>query len=176
MAKRRKFCVVGYYFSPQEILEAAEKTKNRSFKNFDTFTPFPIHGMEDALGMKRSSLPYVSFAAGMFGLANAIGLQVWTHAFSWPINIGGKPIFAIPAYVPIFFELTVLVAGVTTAAAMFTHYCRLPCYSKPIFHPDITNDRFALAIEVDAGEQVESVSRFLTEIHAKDVHAVEGRL
>jgi len=175
MAKPR-FCVVGYYFQPGEILVAAEKARLRNFKNFDTFTPFPVHGIEKAQGLKRSSLPYVSFVAGCAGLMAAVGLQVWTHLYSWPMNIGGKPLAAIPAYVPIFFELTVLFAGVTTVVVMFTHYCGLPNFSKPIFHPDITNDRFALAIEVDNEDQIEPVKKFLNEIHAQEVHHVEGRL
>jgi len=173
---RKKYCVVGYYFSPEDILGAAEKAKNRNFKNFDTFTPFPVHGIEKAMGLKRSTLPYISFGAGVAGLSAAIGLQVWTHLFSWPINIGGKPLLAIPAYVPIFFELTVLFAGVTTAVAMFTVYLGLPNFSKPIFHPDITNDRFALAIEVDSEDQVEPVKKFLREIQAQEIHHVEGAL
>lgn len=172
----KKYCVVGYYFSPEEILAAAEKARLRNFKKFDTFTPFPVHGMDDAMGLKRSTLPYVSFAAGIAGLSAAIGLEVWTHAYSWPINVGGKPLFAIAAYVPIFFELTVLFAGVTTAAAMFTAYLGLPNWSQPIFHPDITNDRFALAIEVDSEDQVEPVKKFLREIQAQDIHHVEGVL
>jgi hypothetical protein len=175
MAKKR-YCVVGYYFSPEEILEAAEKAKVRQFEKFDTFTPFPVHGMDQAMGIKRSTLPYVAFGAGMFGLANAVFLQVWTHAINWPINIAAKPKLAIPAYVPIFFELTILLAGVTTVIAMFGYYLGLPNYKKPIFHPDITNDRFALAIEVTNEEQVESVKRFLKEIRAQEIHHVEGEL
>lgn len=175
MAKK-KHCVVGYYFSPEDIISAAERVRDRRFKNFDAFTPFPVHGLDQAMGLKRTTLPYVSFAAALVGLMTAIGLQVWTHAFSWPINIGGKPIFAIPAYVPIFFELTVLLCGVTTVVAMFTMYCGLPNYKKPIFHPDITNDRFALAIEVESEDELEPVKRFLREIHAQEVHAVEGGL
>jgi hypothetical protein len=175
MAKKQ-ICVVGYYFSTEAILEGARKTKQRGFEKFDTFTPFAVHGMEDAMGMKRTTLPYISFAAGVVGLFTAIGLEVWTHAFSWPMNIGGKPLLAIPAYVPIFFELTVLLCGVTTAVVMFTKYLGLPNHSKPIFHPDITNDRFALAIEVSSDEEVEPVKKFLREIQASEIHHTEGAL
>lgn len=175
MAKK-KYCVVGYYFSPEAILEATRKTRDRGFKSFDTFTPFPVHGMEDAMGMKRTTLPYVSFAAGAAGLATAFGLETWTHMFSWPINVGGKPLFALPAYIPIMFELTVLFCGIATAAVMFTVYLGLPNFNKPIFHPDITNDRFALAIEVSNESEVDTVKRFLNEIHAESVHSVEGSL
>lgn len=171
-----KQCVVGYYFSTPEILDAARKTHQRGFKNFDTFTPFAVHGMDDAMGIKRSKLPYISFGAGAVGLSAAIGLQVWTHLYSWPLNIGGKPLLAIPAYIPIFFELTVLFCGVTTALSMFAIFLKLPNFKKPIFHPDITNDRFALAIEVNTEAEVEPVKRFLKEIQAQEVHQVEGGL
>lgn len=174
MADKR--CVVGYYFSPAEIIEATRRTRERGFQKFDSFTPFPVHGMDEALGIKRSCLPYVSFTAGAVGLATAVGLQVWTHYYSWPMNIGGKPLLALPAYIPIFFELTVLLCGLATAAGMFTLFLNLPNFSKPVFHPDITNDRFAIAIEVDSESEVESVKNFLREIHSSDIHAVEGRL
>jgi hypothetical protein len=172
----KKICVVGYYFDTHAIIEASKKTYQRGFVDFDTYTPFPVHGIDQAMGIKRSTLPYISFVAGCIGLSIAIGLEVWTHLFSWPMNIGGKPLLAIPAYVPIFFELTVLLAGVTTAAAMFIGYLKLPNFKDPVFHPDITNDRFALAIEVSSEAEVEPVKRFLKEIHASDVHHVEGRL
>jgi len=172
----KKHCVVGYYFSPDEILEAARKAKARGFKHWDTFTPFAVHGMDEAMGLKRTKLPYISFAAGTMGLFAAIGLQVWTHLFSWPMNIGGKPLLAIPAYVPIFFELTILFCGVTTAGAMFALFLNLPNFTKPIFHPDITNDRFALAVEVSREEEIEPVKKYLKEIQAADIHSVEGAL
>ncbi len=172
----KKFCVVGYYFDTESIMNAARKTVSRGFKKFDTFTPFPVHGMDDAMGIKRTKLPYISFAAGCVGFGAAGGLQVWTHLYSWPLNIGGKPTLAIPAYVPIFFELTVLLCGVTTAAVMFTLFLGLPNFKKPIFHPDITNDRFALAIEVSSQDEIEPVKRFLKEIQAQDIHDVEGNL
>lgn len=171
-----KTCVVGYYFSTAAILEAARKTRDRGFKNFDTFTPFAVHGMDDAMGINRTKLPYISFVAGVAGLCTAFGLTVWTHYFSWPLNVGGKPLFALPAYIPIMFELTVLFCGVTTALAMFTLFLRLPNFSKPIFHPDITNDRFALAIEVSNSSEEESVKKFLKEIQAQDIHSVAGAL
>ncbi len=172
----KKFCVVGYYFSPEDAVEATKRIRERGFQKFDSFTPFPIHGMDAALGIKRSCLPYISFVAACAGLATAFGLQVWTHYYSWPMNIGGKPLFALPAYVPILFELTVLLCGLATVGALFTVFLNLPNFSKPIFHPDITNDRFAVAIEVDAESEVDSVKNFLREIHSSEIHAVEGRL
>jgi len=172
----KKHCVVGYYFSVEDILVAARKTRSRNFDKFDTFTPFAIHGMESAMGIPRTKLPYISFLAGCLGLSLAAGLTIWTHYYSYPINIGGKPLFSLPAYIPIMFELTILLCGVISAVTMFVIFLKLPNLKKPIFHPDITNDRFALAIETSSESEIEPVKKFLEEIKAQEVHAVEGAL
>ncbi len=171
-----KHCVVGYYFSPEDIIEATRKVRERGFAKFDAFTPFPVHGIDEALGIKRSFLPYISFVAAVGGLMTAAGLEIWTHLYSWPINVGGKPLMALPAYIPIMFELTVLFCGLATAASMFLLFLRLPNFRKPIFHPDITNDRFAIAVEVENADEAESVKKFLKEIHSQDIHSVESAL
>ena len=114
--------------------------------------------------------------AGSAGMLVALILTIWTHLFSYPINVGGKPLFALPAYIPIIFELTVLFSGVITAVAMFTLFLKLPNLRKPIFHPDITNDRFALAIEVEEALEIEAIKKFLREIQAQEIHQVSGAL
>ncbi len=172
----KKSCVVGYYFTPDSLIEASARVRDRKFQNWDTFTPFPVHGIDEAMGVKRSWLPYVSFAAGLAGLGFGAFLTIWTHYFSWPMNLSGKPLIALPAYIPVIFETTVLFAGVTTAAFMFTVLLKLPNYFKPIFHPDITNDRFAVAIEVSGQEEAEAVRKFLRDIQASEIHEVEGAL
>lgn len=176
MAKSQKRCVVGYYFGVDEILEAARRVKERGFEKFDTFTPFPVHGMDEAMGIKRSLLPYLSFICGLMGFGGGLFLTVWTHYFSWPINVGGKPLLALPAYIPVIFETTVLLAGVGTAALMFTLFLGLPNFKKPIFHPDLTSHRFAVAIEVENEDEVGPVKKFLQEIQAQEIHDVEGEL
>jgi hypothetical protein len=171
-----KSCVVGYYFSPEDILEAARRTKERNFKNFDTFTPFPVHGMDQAMGLKRSWLPYVAFMAAGMGFTGGAMLQIWTHSFSWRINVGGKPFFAWPAYLPVTFETTILATGLITTATMFLLALRLPNFNKKIFHPDLTSHRFALAIEVNNQEEAQAVQQFMREIHAQEIEVVESAL
>lgn len=171
-----KSCVVGYYFDTDSILKAVAKVRDRGFKKFDAFTPFPVHGMEDALGVKRSWLPYVAFVFAIKGFILGAFLTIWTHSVNYPINVGGKPMLALPAYVPIMFETTVLACGVLTTVFMFTVLLGLPNFRKKIFHPDITNNRFAVAIQVDREEEVDAVKRFLQEIQASEIHNVEGRL
>ncbi|PIR23247.1 MAG: hypothetical protein COV44_03840 [Deltaproteobacteria bacterium CG11_big_fil_rev_8_21_14_0_20_45_16] len=176
MANTSKRCVVGYYFDTHSIMEAASKVRDRQFKNFDTFTPFAVHGMDEAMGLKRSWLPYMAFLFGCMGLVGGAFLTIWTHLYNWPLNVGGKPLLALPAYIPVIFETTILLCGVLTTVFMFTVLLGLPNFKKPIFHPDITSDRFALAIEVDRVEEVEPVKSFLRELHAQDIHDVEGSL
>jgi len=94
----------------------------------------------------------------------------------WPIDVGGKSLFAWPAYIAIMFETTVLLTGIVTAIVMFTVALKLPWLKKPIFHPDISCDRFAIAIEVDNEQEIEPVKQFLHEIQAQDIHDVEGAL
>ena len=171
-----KKCVVGYFFSPEKLLEATEKVRDRRFKKFDTFSPFAIHGMDDAMGLKRSPLPYFAFVFASMGFGGGVFLTVWTHLYSWPLNISGKPLFALPAYVPVIFETTVLLAGVLTTAFMFVVLLGLPNFKKKIFHPDLTSHRFAIAIEVAREEEVEPVRQFLQEIQAQEIEAIEGEL
>lgn len=175
MADTRR-CVVGYYFDVPSILEAAAKVRDRQFKKFDVFTPFPVHGMDDAMGLKRSWLPYMSFIFACLGFGGGAFLTIWTHFVNWPINVGGKPMFALAAYIPVIFETTVLLCGVLTVLFMFGFLLKLPNYKKPVFHPDITSSRFAVAIEVDRAEEVEPVKQFFKEIQAQEIHDVEGRL
>lgn len=174
MANRR--CVVGYFFEPGHLLEATRRVRDRKFNKFDTFSPFPIHGMDEAMGLKRSCLPYFAFIFGCLGMGGGAFLTIWTHLYSWPINVGGKPLLALPAYIPVIFETTILACGVLTTLTMFTLFLGLPNYKKRIFHPDLTSHRFAIAIEVEKEEEVEPVKQFLRELQAQEVETFEGEL
>lgn len=134
--------LAAYFSSPDELLHAAELAFKKGFKQWDTFSPFPIHGMDDAMGMGRSWMPWVTFAAGGTGFLTANLLQFGTLTFDWPMIIGGKPHAPWPSFVPIMFELTVLIGGVTSALVMFI---AAGCFRKPkIIDREITNDRFVL--------------------------------
>lgn len=134
--------IAAYFSSPDELLHAADLAFKKGFKQWDTFSPFPIHGMDDAMGMGRSWMPWVTFAAGGTGFMTANLLQFGTLTFDWPMIIGGKPHAPWPSFVPIMFELTVLIGGVTSALVMFI---AAGCFRKPkIIDREITNDRFVL--------------------------------
>ena len=138
--------VVGFFDDTRSLIEATTKVRTANYQSFDTFTPYPVHGLEHAQGLKRSPLPYVTFGAGLTGFMLAFLLQYWTSAVSWPLNVGGKPFNSWPAFVPIMFELTVLLAGLSTVGAMFL-LNGLPNMKRKGIDPAITRDRFAVMIE-----------------------------
>lgn len=135
--------VLGLFKDPEELKKAATYFRDRQIEDFDAFTPFPVHGIEDAMGIKRSFLPWVTFLAGCTGGLLGLLFQWWTSAVDWPLNVGGKPLASWPAFIPVTFETTVLLAGLATAAAMII-VCGLPKFGQEPLDPSLTNDRFGL--------------------------------
>ncbi|MEW6055187.1 MAG: DUF3341 domain-containing protein [Bdellovibrionota bacterium] len=148
MAKKPLKGVVGIFSEPESLKRAAAQIRDKQVKEFDAFTPFPVHGIEEAMGLKRSFLPWVTFISGLIGCAAGLGLQIWTSAVDWPLNVGGKPFVSLPAFIPITFECTVLFAGLATAGALIA-VCKLPNMNPDILHPDLTNDKFALFVSAE---------------------------
>ncbi len=109
--------VIGVFDDEEKLVKAGTLVKRDNFHIQDFFTPFPVHGLDELLDIKRSRLPFVTFVAGGMGLILALAFQVWTSAVDWPINVGGKPMLSIPAFIPITFELMVLCGALTTVAA-----------------------------------------------------------
>lgn len=173
--------VVGFFDDPDSLMEATVKVRQSEFKEFDCFTPYPVHGLEKAQGLARSRVPYVT---ATFAFTGTVLAYLWQYAASktwWPHIIGGKPFNSIPAFVPIMFELSVLLGGLATFFAML-YFNRLPNLKKRAFDASITNDRFAILIEnppVDEDEDApakafspEQAEQFLKSVGAKDVRKV----
>lgn len=137
--------VVGFYNSPEDLLEGMRKVRESKFELIDAFTPFPVHGLDDVQGLRRSRLPYITFIFGLTGAVCGFALQYWTSAQSWALNVGGRPFNSWPAFIPVTFELTILFAGISTFIGMLA-INRLPNISKRAFDPSITRDRFAIWI------------------------------
>src|SRR4051812_41863429 len=151
--------LLGVWGNEHKLLDAAKKIRAAGFEKFDTVTPFPIHGMDDAIGLPRSKISIVTFVAGLIGLATAIGFQSWVFIIDWPLNIGGKPQFSLPAFVPIMFELTVLFGALSTVAVMLI-WNGLPRWNPPVLHPRLTDDKFGLFIpENDRGYDVAKIDQ-----------------
>lgn len=141
-----KKSVVGFFESPDLLLKAAKAVKDAGYPDFDVFSPFPIHGMDAAQGLKVSPLPFIAFTAGVIGCVAGFSLEYWTSVIDWPLNIGGKPFNSWPAFVPVMFECTILFAGLATVGGMF-FLNRLPNIRNKSVDPGLTRDRFGLVID-----------------------------
>lgn len=164
--------VAGFFKDDLALLEAAKKTYAAGYREFDTLSPFPIHGMDDAMGLKRSPVPWFAFFFGLFGCGFGLWFQWWVHSVSWPLNIGGKPYFSLAAYVPIIFEMTVLFGALLSVAGMFL-LCGLPKVDPPIIDPDITCHKFAIFVpQNDVGFNEQKIQDFFKSIGATEIKKV----
>jgi hypothetical protein len=138
--------VLALFDHPNTTLVAATRARDHGFERWDVYTPFPVHGMDDAMGLGRSPVPWITFVMGVVGFCAAIIIQFGTMVYSWPMNYGGKPFAAWPSFVPITFEMTVLAAGVSTAiGSLFLGGVLRP--RKRIAHRHVTSHRFAIFVE-----------------------------
>jgi hypothetical protein len=164
----KKDFILAIFNDEEDLIKGAEKARDKNITIYDFYTPFPVHGLDELLGIKRSILPYVTFGAGATGLAVALGLQIWTSAIDWPTVIGGKPFISIPAFIPISFELTVLFAAHTTVLAFLVINKLFPGQKPVIFHPDQTDHKFVMAIEKEQAD-LDELSTLLKSHGAEDV-------
>lgn len=138
------------YETPQQLIAAARRIRDEGYSRWDTFSPFPVHGIDPAMGIRATILPWIVLVAGLLGGIGAITLQWWTSTVDYPWIIGGKPFFSIPANIPIMFELTVLAAAVTCFGAMLV-LNKLPLHSHPLDRSSrfarVTDDRFFALIQ-----------------------------
>ena len=164
------------YNLPHEMVHAAKKIRDAGFTKWDTYSPFPVHGIDDAMGIKMTVLPWFTLCAGLTGLATAIALQWWTNAYDYPWIVSGKPFWSIPANVPIMFELTVLFSAITTLVGMLM-LNNLPEPSHPLDQvrrfARVTDDKFFLMILASDPKFDEDETRQLLETtHPLAVEAV----
>ncbi len=144
---------VGEFATPEALLRAVRVVRERGYTKLDAYTPFPIHGIDKAMGTERSKLGYVVLGGGFLGAAAAL-LMIWyTGAVDYPLVIAGKPLFALEFSIPITFELTVLFAAFAAVLGMLA-LNGLPRLYHPVFQHSkfagATDDKFLLAIEADA--------------------------
>jgi mono/diheme cytochrome c family protein len=138
------------FAGPDALKAAAAQVRDAGFRCWDAHSPYPVHGIERAMGLRPTRLPWLVLAAGLAGAALALGLQWWTNSVDYPINISGKPIFGLPANVPIIFELMVLLAAFAAFGGALALNL-LPQFWHPVFNSPrfkrATADGFFLSIE-----------------------------
>ena len=151
------------YDTPNAIAQAAMKVRDAGYQNWDCHTPYAMHGMDEAMGLKPTRIGIISFVFGMLGVATAVFMMQYTNAFSfnwlnvgagYPLVIGGKPPGAFPSMVPIIFELGILLCGLATLFGLLG-IIKLPMHNHPIFESDrfeaASDDKYFISIE--AGDQ-----------------------
>ncbi|MBU2493001.1 MAG: DUF3341 domain-containing protein [Bacteroidetes bacterium] len=177
MSDKILYSYTGLFDTPDEIIHAAGKTADEGYKKFDINTPYPVHGMDDAMKLKPSRLGYFALVFGLSGTFATVLLMTWMTAFDYPIVIGGKPFFAFPAFVPIIFEVTVLAASVATVLTMLFVFFKFPNNSHPLHDTDymkaVTSEKYGISIQAeDELFNEEKVKNFLQALGAKNITPV----
>jgi Protein of unknown function (DUF3341) len=163
--------------SAADLLEAAQRAYEEGYRRMDAYTPFPVHGLPEALGFHRTWLPLLVLLGGIAGCIGGYSLQYWVAAIDYPLNVGGRPLNSWPAFIPVTFELTILVAALAAVLGMLA-LNRLPMPYHPVFNvPEFelaSRNRFFLCIEAvdpkfDGGE----TKHFLGSLKPRGVFEVE---
>ncbi len=165
--------VLAEYDTPGELVAAARRVRDAGYTDFDCFSPFPVHGIDEAMGIKRTILPVVIFFGGCLGCTGALYLQWWMNAYNWPWNISGKPAWSIPANIPIGFEGTILISVLTAFFGMWIMN-KLPQVWHPFFRLErfgrVTDDAFLLGIEAkDQRFDLEKTTELLKDAGALEI-------
>lgn len=176
--KAGRFGILGEFKSPEALIHAAEKFRDAGFKKMDGYSPFPIEPLTEALGVAPTRLPRLVLAGGITGLLTGLSLQVYTTVIDYPINIGARPLFSLPSFVPPMYELTILFAAFSAAFGMLLlngfpqpyH----PVFNVQRFRETASVDGFFLIVEAtDPAFNEARIRQLFTEVHAEGVYDVE---
>ncbi len=175
--KKRPALILAEFDSPESIMHAAEKVRDAGYQKWDVHTPYPLHGMDAAMGLPDSRLGWIVLVMGLTGLAAAAGLMIWANGIEYPIIIGGKPPISIPSMVPICFELTILFSAFGCFFGMLG-LNQLPRHNHPVFESErfkgFSTDKFFISVEAaDPKFDAARTRSFLEGLHPKFVELVE---
>jgi len=176
-ARPSLYGLMAEFESPAELLGAAERAYEEGYRRMDAYTPFPVHGLAEALGFRRTRLPLLVLCGGIAGCIGGYFLQYWIAAIDYPLNIGGRPLNSWPAFIPVTFELTILVAALAAVLGMLA-LNGLPMPYHPVFNVPAfelaSRNRFFLCIESsDAKFEPDETRHFLQSLKAQVVFDVE---
>jgi hypothetical protein len=171
------FGLLAEFTDPDELLAQTKKTYQSGYRHIDTYTPFPVHGLGEAMGIKHNLVPYVVGLGALLGGLGGFFLQFWTSVMVYPLNIGGRPLNSWPAFMVITFETAVLGAGILGVVGMLA-LNKLPQPYHPVFRvPEFikaSNDRFFLCImNSDPMFDPEKTRAFLEGMNPAGVYPVE---
>ncbi len=161
---------VGVFENEKDILGFTREVTARGLKIIDIYSPYPVHGLEQAARFRPSRLPIICFVLGLLGAGLKVWFEFWTTAINWPIDVGGKPWNSWPAFIPITFEVMVLIAGIGTVIALLIAARLYPGKPAKLAFPGTTDDRFAILLEEhDATFDADEIARLCRDYGATHV-------
>jgi hypothetical protein len=175
--KQETTALLAEFDGPRELLQCAEKLRDSGYKNFDCHSPFPIHGMDRAMGLKRSPLGWIVGFVAFVALAAGIGLEWWTSTVDYPLVISGKPFFSYQAYGPVAFAIMVLCSAFAALIGMIL-LNKLPQYVHPLFNSErftrFSDDGFFISLELDETHvDHKKTEKLLVEAGGKNLEVIE---
>ena len=167
-----KHFVVGIYDDEDVLLNGIKKVRDSGIKIQDVYSPFPVHGIDDALGIKKTRLPIAAFIFGLIGTSLALLMQIWMLGYDWPMIIGGKNHASLPPFIPVTFEFTVLLSALGMVGT-FMIVSDLKPYKWPRqFDIRSTDDKHVMAVDLatNSGKSKDELKRILKESGASEVN------
>ncbi len=163
----------GLYNDEEILMDAIRTAKKKGLDIGEVYTPFPVHGLDDCLGLSESRLHIAGFVYGILGTMTAFGVMTWVFTREWPIIFGGKPYFSAPAFIPITFELTVLFACVGMVITFYTICGMGPGITNPVLDDRITDDKFCIAFNVNdaSSDDINGLRSFFKESGAEEINS-----
>ncbi len=150
--ENKMYGVLAEFRNPKELIDVAKKINQNGFRKYDTFSPFPIHGIDKAMNLPKSKLGWIVGIHGLIGLVGAFAMIYFMMVVDYPLNISGKPLMNIPAWIPVIFELTILLSAFGAVFGMF-FLNGLPRFNHPLFNSEnfkkATDDGFFVCIEAE---------------------------
>lgn len=163
----------GLYDDEQDLMQAVRTAKAAHLDIMDVYTPFPVHGLDPILGLEESRLHIAGFVYGAIGTLTAFLFMTWVFTRDWPIIFGGKPYFSAPAFIPITFEVTVLMASVGMVITFYTICGMAPGVTNPTLDDRITDDKFCIAFKTNgaSNDTVNKLKDFFSSTGASEVNS-----
>jgi len=175
--KKVPWGLLAEFRTPEQLVRAAARVREEGYEKFDCHAPFPVHGLDGAMGIKPTGLPWLVLGAGITGALGGMVMEWWMNAVDYRVIISGKPFWSIPASIPVAYELTILLASLTAFGGMLVMN-GLPQWSHPLFRSErfrrVTDDRFFISVEAaDPRFDAERTERLLREAGSLNVDRIE---
>ena len=172
----KAYGIIAEFESPEAVIEAAKRVRDKGYRKVDAYTPFPVHGLDDAIGFQDLRIKWIIFFSGLFGCCVGLGMQYYVSVIEYPLNSGGRPLFSWPSFIPVSFECTILLAAFGAVFGML-FLNGLPRLNHPIFNASrierASQDGFFLCIESgDPLYSQDSTKSFLESLEPSSVEVI----